>query len=61
MCTKSKVEESTIIVQTEHDFIDRSVCDRAKEEHSLGFRFLKHVYLYSLERNSGNIKDKEQN
>lgn len=45
---KWKNQQASIIVQKKkkkHDFIDRGVCDRAKEEHSLGFRSLKHVYL----------------
>lgn len=44
---KGKNQEASIIVQKKkkHDFIDRGVCDRAKEEHSLGFRSLKHVCL----------------
>lgn len=48
-------------LKKEHGFNDRSVCHRAKEEHNLGFRFLKHVYLYSLKRNSENTKYKKQN
>lgn len=64
MWTKSKVEDqqnNVIVWKKEHGFNDRSVCHRAKEEHNLGFRFLKHVYLYSLKRNSENTKYKKQN
>lgn len=50
MWTKPKVGQDTVFVPEKLNFNDKRVCHKAKEEHSLGFRFLKREFVLTGEK-----------